>query len=83
MEATTPTDHATTDTDPATNLVDLLPTAFRLGQHVLLNMRVHRIVNMRAIGTGRLVELHGHAPIYVRADETLRIFTGDPPPSQP
>lgn len=56
------------------------PTELQLRQWVCVNGRVFRIVNMRAIGvSGRLVELSGRAPVYLRAGETLTGFEVAPP----
>jgi hypothetical protein len=65
------------------NPTPLGPTELRLNQWVCLDGHAFRITNMRGIGiSGRLVELSRHAPVYVRAGETLTGFEVAPPPAE-
>jgi hypothetical protein len=63
------------------NPTPLKPTELQLNQWVCLDGQAFRITNMRAVGvTGRMVELAGHAPVYIRAGGTLIGFEVAPPP---
>jgi hypothetical protein len=59
-------------------------SALRRGQYVLLGRPPcpYRIADLRSTGAGRLVELDGHRPIYVRMGYGLQVCITDPPPTR-
>lgn len=63
------------------NPQQLTAQELKLNQWVALDGRAFRIINMRGVGiAGRLVELSGHAPVYVGPGATLTGFDVLPPP---
>jgi hypothetical protein len=71
---------ALSDGSRLVNPRQLEPTQLKLRQWVAVDGHAYRITNLRAVGArGRLVELLRHAPVYVRAGETLTAFEIDPP----
>lgn len=56
------------------------PNELHLNDWVSVGGGVYRITNMRQVGvTGRWVELAHHAPVYLPAGRTLRVFEVLPP----
>jgi hypothetical protein len=55
------------------------PNELRLNMWVAVRGHVYRITNLRAVGTGRLVELAGREPVFLRAGGTLTGFDVAPP----
>lgn len=60
--------------------VPLGPAELRLNMWVAVRGRAFRITNLRAVGgTGRLVELAGRDPVFLRSGEVLTGFEVEPP----